>query len=85
LIPAVKVRAKALSMGSFPKSAPMFHWLFALAEFSPKTKSFTDLYIVHFDRRKCLNIEGYLMEGAAKEKQLHKYPARTSPHRTMKP
>ena len=29
LIPAVKVRAKALSMGSFPKSAPMFHWLFA--------------------------------------------------------
>ena len=29
LIPAVNVRAKALSMGSFPKSAPMFHWLFA--------------------------------------------------------
>ena len=36
LIPAVKVRAKALSMGSFPKSAPMFHWLFAWAKFSTR-------------------------------------------------
>ena len=42
LIPAVKVRAKALSMGSFPKSAPMFHWLFAWATFTNRSKpSFT--------------------------------------------
>ena len=38
LIPAVKVCAKALSMGSFPKSAPMFHWLFAWATFSARSK-----------------------------------------------
>ena len=31
LIPAVKASAKALSMGSFPKSASIVHWLFAWA------------------------------------------------------
>jgi hypothetical protein len=50
-----------------------------------KDKIFHRSNIVFFDRRKCLKIEGYPMESAAKEKQLHKYPARTSPHRTMKP
>ena len=38
LIPAVKVRAKALSMGSLPSSAPMFHWLFAWSKFSTRRR-----------------------------------------------
>ena len=50
-----------------------------------KDKIFHRSNIVFSDRRKCLKIEGYPMESAAKEKQLQKYPARTSPHRTMKP
>ena len=33
LIPAVKASAKALSMGSFPSSASILHWLFAWAIF----------------------------------------------------